>query len=1089
MKIFTTIKVFFLMMLLNVAVQAQNNVTFKVDMSNYVGLNDTVYVNGTWNSWCGRCNPMVKQGTTNIWQVTLPIPVGAQEYKFTIGGWNAQEALASTLPCTVTNGGFTNRSLNVTAATILPVVCWNSCSACTSLLPMNLPVNFDSANVDYVLQDFGGNASLVFTDPVVSTNKVAKVTKSNTAELWAGTTIGPASGFVSAIPFAANASKMTMRVYSPDSGIAIRLKAEDSNDAGKSVETEARTTAANTWQTLEFNFANQATGTAPINYTYTYKKVSAFFNFGVTGAIAGTKVYYCDDLRFVPASGPILAQVKLPINYDSTNVNYTMTDFGGTASSVVADPTNATNKVAKVIKSNTAETWAGTTMSTATGLAEAIPFTSTNAKIKMMVYSPDSGIIVRLKAEDPTDPTKSVETEARTTVANVWSELEFNFANQATGTAPINYGYTYKMLSVFFNFGVTGATAGTKTYHFDNVRYAGTTPPVMAQVKLPITFDSSNVNYTMVDFGGNASSVVADPNNAANKVAKVIKSNTAELWAGTTMSTGAGLAEVIPFSASSNKIRVRVFSPDTGIVVKLKAEVPTDNTKSVETDTKTTVANAWQVIEFDFSKQSSGTAAINYTYQYKMLSIFFNFGVTGAAAGNKTYYFDDVMMAGGITPPPPTKVNVKFTVDTKNIPMNAGDTVTLNGTFNGWCGACTKMTNIVGTKIWTTTIALDTAMEYEYKYAIGNWVSQENLAPSLACTKTTSGFTNRIYKTTKVNDSIPMVCWETCNACSSGGPTKTNLTFRVDMSKYAMNANDTVTLNGTFNNWCGACTPMTKLGTSNIWAATLLLDKDSTYDFKYSIGNWVSQEILKEGLTCTTTKSGFTNRTIKVSKTNDTMPVVCWESCVSCANTAPKTKVTFKVNMKNYVGDLSKGVTLNGSFNGWCGACTPMTLIGSNIYGVTLSLDTGAYEFKYTIGNWDDQESFSPSDLCTKTTGTFTNRYMVVSDTAAKTIGAYCWNTCTICDAVGLATQVLNSVKMYPNPATDNLYIDFGQSIKANSKVSVYNVVGSLMMEKANTEANAINGLNLDVQALTPGIYLVKIELDQAVKTYKLLVE
>jgi hypothetical protein len=282
---------------------------------------------------------------------------------------------------------------------------------------------------------------------------------------------------------------------------------------------------------------------------------------------------------------------------------------------------------------------------------------------------------------------------------------------------------------------------------------------------------------------------------------------------------------------------------------------------------------------------------------------------------------------------------------------------------------------------------------------------------------------------------------------------------------------------------------MTKLGTSNIWAATVLLDKDTTYDFKYSIGNWVSQEILKEGLPCTTTKSGFTNRTIKVSKTNDTMPVVCWESCVSCANTAPKAKVTFKVNMKNYVGDLSKGVTLNGSFNGWCGACTPMTLIGSNIYGVTLSLDTGAYEFKYTIGNWDDQESFSPSDLCTKTTGTFTNRYMVVSDTAAKTIGAYCWNTCTICDAVGLANQVLNSVKMYPNPATDNLYIDFGQSIKANSKVSVYNVVGSLMMEKANTEANAINGLNLDVQALTPGIYLVKIELDQAVKTYKLLVE
>jgi hypothetical protein len=45
------------------------------------------------------------------------------------------------------------------------------------------------------------------------------------------------------------------------------------------------------------------------------------------------------------------------------------------------------------------------------------------------------------------------------------------------------------------------------------------------------------------------------------------------------------------------------------------------------------------------------------------------------------------------------------------------------------------------------------------------------------------------------------------------------------------------------------------------------------------------------------------------------------------------------------------------------------------------------------------------------------------------------------------------------------------------------------MMEKANTDVNAMNGLNLNVQTLTSGIYLVKIELDQAVKTYKLLVE
>ena len=55
---------------------------------------------------------------------------------------------------------------------------------------------------------------------------------------------------------------------------------------------------------------------------------------------------------------------------------------------------------------------------------------------------------------------RSVETEATTTVANAWETLTFNFANQAAGTAPLNLAYTYNKVSIFFNFGVTGATAG-----------------------------------------------------------------------------------------------------------------------------------------------------------------------------------------------------------------------------------------------------------------------------------------------------------------------------------------------------------------------------------------------------------------------------------------------------------------------------------------------------------------------------------------------------------------------------------------------------------------------------------------------------
>ncbi len=968
MKLFTNLKIFLVLLLASTAVQAQNyNVTFKVDMSQYVGLSDTVYVNGTWNSWCGRCNPLVKQGSTNVWEGTFSVPSGAQEYKYTIGGWNAQETLTPGMPCTVTNGGYTNRSITVSAATVLPVVCWQSCLACATLLPMDLPLTFDSTNVNYVLASFGGNVGSIVNDPVVSGNKVAKIIKDTLSATWAGTTMG-ANGFATAIPFAANATKMTMRVYSPDSGIVVRLKAEDPNDNTHTVETDTRTTVANAWQTLEFNFANQATGTAALNLSYIFKKVSVFFNFNVSGAAAGNKTYYFDDVRFLAPTAPVLAQIKLPINFDSSNVDYTMTDFGGNTSSVANDPIVAGNKAGKVIKSNAAATWAGTTLSKPNGLAEAIPFTANATKITMRVYSPDSGIVVRLKAEDPTNNTHTVETDARTTVANAWQTLEFNFANQATGTAALNLSYTFKMLSAFFNFNIDGATAGTKTYYFDDVRFLAPVAPVLAQVKLPINFDSSNVDYTMTDFGGNTSSVVNDPIAAGNKVGKVIKSNTAATWAGTTLSKPNGLAEAIPFAANATKMTMRVYSPDSGIVVRLKAEDPNDNTHTVETDARTTVANAWQTLEFNFANQATGTAALNLSYNFKMLSAFFNFNFDGATAGTKTYYFDDVRFGG-----------------------------------------------------------------------------------------------------------------------SSGGPTKGSVTFRVDMSKYAMASGDTVTLNGNFNGWCGKCTPMTKQGSSNVWATTLLLDKDSSYDFKYTIGDWKSQESLKDGMSCTATKFGFTNRTITVSKVNDSLPLVCWESCVSCANTVPKAAVTFKVNMKNYVGDLSKGVTLNGSFNNWCGNCTPMTLLGNNIYGVTMNLDTGAYEFKYTIGNWDDQEQFSSTDLCTKTTGTFTNRFVQIKDTAAVTVGAYCWNTCTICNAVGLEEQILNRVKLYPNPATESVNIDFGQSIENATRVNVYNLLGESLIEK-NTAHN--NGtVKLDISSLKPGIYLVKIEMDQAVRTYKLRVD
>ncbi|MFM7644361.1 MAG: T9SS type A sorting domain-containing protein [Sphingomonadales bacterium] len=111
-----------------------NDVIFAVDMNDYVtGGGSTaagVFLNGTFNGWCGTCTPMTDANGDNVWDVTVPLGLGAIEYKFTVDGWNVSEQFVGGESCTVTNGGFTNRSYNVTAPATVGEVCWQSCTDC-----------------------------------------------------------------------------------------------------------------------------------------------------------------------------------------------------------------------------------------------------------------------------------------------------------------------------------------------------------------------------------------------------------------------------------------------------------------------------------------------------------------------------------------------------------------------------------------------------------------------------------------------------------------------------------------------------------------------------------------------------------------------------------------------------------------------------------------------------------------------------------------------------------------------------------------------------------------------------------------------
>ncbi len=362
---------------------------------------------------------------------------------------------------------------------------------------------------------------------------------------------------------------------------------------------------------VSFNEGQTVSHTYAAVGTYTVKVVA------LSGGAATTEI-----TRTVNIVDPVL----LPLTFESPTINYSFTNFGGGDVTVINNPQsggiNTSSKVGKMVK-NPPEVWGGSFIT----LGEAIDF-SVNKVFRMKVFSPRVGAKVLLKVENATNGAISFEKEVTTSVANAWEDLAFDYS-------AINTSNSYHKVVLIFELGTAGNGSADFTFLFDDIRLTNQLP--VSLLTLPITFDDPAVNYAVTDFGGNQSVTDVDPANAGNKVKKTTKTNGAQTWAGTTM--GAGFISALPFSATATQMTVRVYSPAAGLPVRLKVEDRNDNTRSVETEKLTTVANAWETLVFDFANQASGTAALNLTYTYNMASIFFDFNTAG---NGSVFYWDDV---------------------------------------------------------------------------------------------------------------------------------------------------------------------------------------------------------------------------------------------------------------------------------------------------------------------------------------------------------------------------------------------------------------------------------------------------------------
>ncbi|MBF4484102.1 MULTISPECIES: hypothetical protein [unclassified Flavobacterium] len=314
----------------------------------------------------------------------------------------------------------------------------------------------------------------------------------------------------------------------------------------------------------------------------------------------------------ITISNPIL----LPVDFESATLNYAFTTFGGVATVVANNPSvdasNVSAKVAKLTKPAGAEVWAGSFLE----LGEPINF-STLKKIKIKAWSPKAGIVVKMKLENLTNSDINTEVDVTNTVANNWEELVFDFS-------AVDNANKYQRVVLFFDFGNAGTGVD---YYYDDIQLTSGAESLV----LPLTFESTNLTYAYGNFGGAAASVVANPDksgiNTSSKVSALTKNNGAEVWAGSSLA----LETAINFS-TFKKLKIKVWSPQAGIIVKFKLENLNDATINKEIDATTTVANSWEELTFDFD----GIVNAN---NYQRVVLFFDFGNNGTG---KTYYFDDI---------------------------------------------------------------------------------------------------------------------------------------------------------------------------------------------------------------------------------------------------------------------------------------------------------------------------------------------------------------------------------------------------------------------------------------------------------------
>lgn len=466
---------------------------------------------------------------------------------------------------------------------------------------------------------------------------------------------------------------------------------------------------------------------------------------------------------------------------------------------------------------------------------------------------------------------------------------------------------------------------------------------------------------------------------------------------------------------------------------------------------------------------------------------------------NRWYYIDSTANDTTLIPAiayngtaPAGMYAVRFALDMQTQAAISPDGIHIAGSLQGWDPAKTSLVNLFQNNKIYEWIAYLAPGSYEFKYvngAIWDPSTDERAIPG-ACANSGG---NRTVDVVAADIALPVVCFNMCTACPVAPLPVYTASFIVDMSNSDCNGGfDSVTVTGSsprITSWGDGIRMNPMLPGSNFFVVVVDSIDSGEVQFKFRAH--------KDG---NTSWEGGDNRKWVLSA-DDTTDLTCFgsRSIGPCPAKPAPSDITFMVDLSNETPDGQGRIYVIGDFTvpQWqSGAIRLTPVVGRpGFYSTTVTVCPGAISYKFMNGDSSAtgmEESFPDSTkrdcLVPSGVGNFNRAYTRTS--TDPVVLAFVYNSCDLADTstVGLAGKagLLNSVRVYPNPASSVVNIDFNDQARSH-QVAVTDIAGKVISSFTGITDNR---LTIPTGELAKGMLFVTISNNRGEsKTVKLLVQ